>query len=91
VWFEEVKLTNVDIVDLDRPFTREEVRNIVFLMEQNEAPIPDGIPIKFYQACCIVKSDMLNVLNDLHQHKINLARINYGIIFFTQRGRERIQ
>jgi hypothetical protein len=65
VWFEEEKLTNDDIVDLDRRFTKEKVRNIVFSMEQDEAPILDGIPIKFYQACWdIVKSDMLNVLND---------------------------
>jgi hypothetical protein len=35
-----------DIVS--RPFTMEEVREVVFLMEHNKAPGPDGILADFF-------------------------------------------
>jgi hypothetical protein len=34
-----------------RPFTCEEIREVVFQMEHNKTPGPDGFPAEFYQAC----------------------------------------
>jgi hypothetical protein len=31
------------------PFYIEEVREAIFYMEHNKAPVPDGFPVKFYQ------------------------------------------
>jgi hypothetical protein len=30
-------------------FYIEEVREAIFYMEHNKAPVPDGFPVKFYQ------------------------------------------
>jgi hypothetical protein len=64
-----------------RPFTEEEIRDVMFSMDKNKAPSPDGISIEFYQACReIIKYDMLVVFDYFHQHKIYLSRINYRTI-----------
>ena len=34
---------------LTAPYSEEEVRKAVFLMEHNKAPGPDGLPAEFYQ------------------------------------------
>jgi hypothetical protein len=36
---------------LIKPFSEEEVKNVVMNMKRNTAPGPDHIPIEFYQAC----------------------------------------
>jgi hypothetical protein len=50
-------------------------------MEKNKAIGPDKIPIEFYQSCWeIVKDDILQLFADFHNDKLNISRINYGII-----------
>jgi hypothetical protein len=50
-------------------------------MERNKAPGPDKIPIEFYQCCWdIVKKDIVNLFNDCHASKVDISRLNYGII-----------
>ena len=50
-------------------------------MEKNKAAGPDSIPIEFYQACWkIIKKDIVQLFADFHQGKIDIRRINYGII-----------
>jgi hypothetical protein len=67
----------------------EEVKSVVDQMEKNKAAGPDGIPIEFYQVCWeIIKFDIMAVFDDLFDHKIDLARINYGIITLIPKGEE---
>ena len=50
-------------------------------MEKNKSPSPDGIPIDFYQHFWeIVKCDFMKLLNDFHEGKLDITRLNYGII-----------
>jgi hypothetical protein len=50
-------------------------------MEKNKVADPDKIPIEFYQSCWeIVKDDILQLFADFHNDKLNISRINYGII-----------
>lgn len=50
-------------------------------MEKNKAAGPDKIPIEFYQTCCdIVKDDIIMLFNDFHENKVDISRMNYGII-----------
>jgi hypothetical protein len=89
VWSIDEKLNDSDRENLGRRFTMEEVKNVVDQMEKNKAAGPDGIPIKFYQACCeLVKFDIMVVFDDLYEHKIDLARINYGIIILIPKGND---
>jgi hypothetical protein len=72
---------------MDKPFTEEEIKNVVDQMEKNKAAGPDGFPIEFYQTCWDnIKQDLLRIFNDFHHNKINLARINYGIITLLPKG-----
>lgn len=50
-------------------------------MEKNKATGPDKIPIEFYQSCWgIVKNDIVQLFDDFFNHKVDIARINYGLI-----------
>jgi hypothetical protein len=89
VWNTDEKLNDLDRENLGRRFTMEEVKHVVDQMEKNKAAGPDGIPIEFYQACWeIVKFDIMAVFDDLYEHKIELARINYGIIIRIPKGND---
>jgi hypothetical protein len=81
VWSDEEKLNDVDRAGLDMNFSLEEIKDVIDHMEKNKAAGPDGFPIEFYQHCWdIIKFDVLHVFKDLFEHKIDLCRINYGII-----------
>jgi hypothetical protein len=54
---------------------------LFFKWEKNKAAGPDKIPIEFYQACwSIAKSDIIQLFSDFHDGRVNISRINYGII-----------
>lgn len=66
---------------LTAPYSEEEVRKAVFLMEQNKAPGPDGFPAEFYQNFWeVIKSDLLLLFSDLHAGHLELFRLNFGEI-----------
>ena len=75
--------------DLIRPFTMEETQAIVFAMEKNKSPGPDGFAIDFYQHFWeMVKTDLKAILDDLHCGKVDLARLNYRIITLVPKTKE---
>jgi hypothetical protein len=81
VWAEEEKLNTLDCAEMDKCFTLDEIKDVIDHMEKNKAAGPDGFPIEFYQHCWeIIKSDIMHVFSDLSEHRIDLDRINYGII-----------
>jgi hypothetical protein len=50
-------------------------------METNKAVGPNKILIEFYQTCWeIVKYDIIQLFNDFFKKKVDISRINYGII-----------
>jgi hypothetical protein len=50
-------------------------------METNKAAGPDKIPIEFYQTCWkTVKYDIIHLFDDFFKEKVDISRINYGII-----------
>jgi hypothetical protein len=87
VWSDEECLNDADRTELDKPFTEEEIKNVIDQMKKNKAAGPDGFPIEFYQSCWdIIKSNLMKVFNDFHLHKIDLNIINYGIITLIPKG-----
>jgi hypothetical protein len=81
VWTADEKLDNLDCAVMDKHFSLEEIKDTIDHMEKNKAPGPDGFPIEFFQSCWdIIKFDILQVFNDLFDHKIDLDRINYGVV-----------
>lgn len=50
-------------------------------MEHNKVAGPDAIPIEFFQVCWeIVKEDIMEMFHDLSNGKLDVSRINYGVI-----------
>ena len=41
-------------VELDKPFSEQEVKRTIDLMVKNKAPNPHGIPVEFYQTCWLL-------------------------------------
>jgi len=47
----------------------------------NKAAGPDKIPIEFFQSCWeIVRLDIIQLFDDFYNDKVDVSRMNYGII-----------
>ena len=81
VWGDYNRLNELDNTLLTRPFTEEEVNKVVFSMHPDSAPGPDGFSIAFYHGCWeIIKQDLMNMVNDFYLGKLDIKRLNYGVI-----------
>jgi hypothetical protein len=48
-------------------FTEDEIRRVVFKMEHNKAPGPNGFPVEFYQKFWdVMKEDLISMFHELH-------------------------
>ena len=71
---------------LTAPYSEEEVRKAVFLMEHNKAPGPDGFPAEFYQKFWeVIKPDLLLLFSDLHAGQLELFHLNLVRLFYYPR------
>jgi hypothetical protein len=83
LWAELDQVSEEDNRLLCEPFSESEIKLALFQMEKNKAAGLDKIPIEFYQSCWdIVKDDIIMLFNDFHENKVNISRMNYGIITF---------
>ena len=74
---------------LCQPFSESEVKTALFLMESNKAAGPDKIPIEFYQSCWdIIKDDILKLFDDFFHERVDISRLNYGIITLLPKVKE---
>lgn len=83
-----------DNENLCKPFDEIEIKDAIFQMETNKAAGPDGIPAEFYQTCWeIVKKDFVELFVLFHAGKLDLSRMNYGIItlIHKKKGVNRLQ
>jgi hypothetical protein len=89
IWNTNKNVNDIDRENMSRRLTEEEVKNVIDQMEKNKSAVPDGIPIEFYQECWdIIKTDLMVVFHDFYDHKIDLDRINYGVITLIPKGDE---
>jgi len=64
-----------DNSDLNRPFTEEEVIKVIWSMDSDKAPGPDGFTIHFYKMCWdIIKTDLLKMIKGFR----NKAKVGGG-------------
>jgi hypothetical protein len=57
----------VEASSLEAPFLEKEVKDVVFGMDGNKAPGPDGFSLAFFQACWdVLKEDIMAVFEDFH-------------------------
>jgi len=56
---------------LERAFEEEEVRKVVFAMNGDKAPGPDGFTMAFFQACWeVLRLDIMEVFSDFHAREV---------------------
>src|SRR5699024_8566754 len=64
-----------DNFELNRPFTEEEVIKVIWSMDSDKAPGPDGFTIHFYKMCLdIIKTDLLKMIKGFR----NKAKVGGG-------------
>jgi hypothetical protein len=91
-WLEEGKVTEEENNELTKPFSEEEINGALFKMEKNNADGPDGFPIEFYQRSWVfIKQDIMKLFNDFYEVKLDIRRINYGIITLIPKTKEAIK
>ncbi|PNX97198.1 cysteine-rich receptor-like protein kinase, partial [Trifolium pratense] len=65
------KLNDDDNAILLKPFGEEEVREVIWNCDGNKSPGPDGFNLNFFKDCwSMVKSDILDFLNEFHHSAI---------------------
>ncbi|CAN6252305.1 unnamed protein product [Urochloa humidicola] len=88
-WDQHEKVTDQENEVLTRPFSEEEIKHVVLSMEKNTAPGPDNIPIEFYQAGWeIIKKDLMDMIEEFYENKLDIERLNYGIITLIPKTKE---
>ena len=81
LWNAKEKVSMEENDKLSSHFTEDEIKFALFSMEKNKAAGPDKIPIEFYQTCWdIIKGDIMELFEDFHKGKLDVYRLNYGVI-----------
>src|SRR3954464_9099762 len=89
-----VRINDIDSSNLVEPFTEKEVKEVVFKMAHNKSPGPDGFNAEFYQHFWeLVKTDLMDLFEDFHNEKLDISRLNYGVITLVPKmqGADQIQ
>ena len=86
LWDDAPKISLEDNDFLCRPFSEDEIKYALFQMEHSKAAGPDAIPIEFFQICWeIIKADIMEMFDDFHKEKLDVSRLNYGIIILLSK------
>jgi hypothetical protein len=60
-------LSEDEAASLEAPFLEKEVKDVIFGMDGDKAPSPDGFSLAFFQACWeVLKYDIMAVFSDFH-------------------------
>jgi hypothetical protein len=67
--------------ELELTFTAEELEEVLLSMKPDSAPGPDGLPVLFFKRFWeILRAPILKILNDFALGRVDIARLNFGII-----------
>jgi hypothetical protein len=66
---------------LERAFEEEQVRKVVFAMNGDKAPGPDGFTMAFFQACWeVLRFGIMEVFSDVHAREVFEKSLNVSFI-----------
>jgi hypothetical protein len=75
------QLSEEDRQSLIKPFSLEEIKEIVDDLKHDKAAGPDGFPAEFYQKFWeYIKYDLKEMLDKFHSGQLNRERLNHGVI-----------
>ena len=68
-------------IDLEKPFTQEEIDDVVKNLPTDKSPGPDGFNNEFLKNCWdIIKADVIELIMAFHAGNVNLESINSSFI-----------
>jgi hypothetical protein len=74
---------------LDLPFTSEGLDEVLMSMKPDSTPRPDGLPVLFFKKFWgILKGPILQILNVFILGRVDIARLNVGIISLIPKVRD---
>lgn len=57
------RLRDIDVASLEKPFSMEEIKEVVWSYDENKAPGPDGFNLCFFRKCWeVVKEDLFEMM-----------------------------
>jgi hypothetical protein len=75
------QLSEEDRQSLIKPFSLEEIKEIVDDLKHDKAAGPDSFPAEFYQKFWdYIKYDLKEMLDKFHSGQLNIERLNHGVI-----------
>lgn len=82
---EDRKVSDDENRELELTFTAEELDEVLHSMRPDSAPGPDGLPVLFFKNFWgILTGPILQLLNDFTLGRVDIARLNFGIISLIQ-------
>jgi hypothetical protein len=80
-WSNENRVSQEENDNLMRTYSEKELEEIVMDMKSDSAPGPDGFPVFFFKKFWgLVKLGILHILNDFILGRIDIARLNFGVL-----------
>jgi hypothetical protein len=71
----------VDSVELEKPFSMEEIIEVAFSCYPEGSPGPDGLPFLLFQKKWeLIKDDMFCMFHDFHKESLDLFRLNFAML-----------
>lgn len=68
-------------IELEKPFTEQEIDNVIKELPNDKSPGPDGFNNEFFKACWdIIGPDVKRLLHDFYEGNVNLESINTSYI-----------
>ena len=81
LWAPAKRISEEENMELERSFTLEELDLVLEDMTPDSAPGPNGIPVMFFKRFWgILRVPILAILNDFALGRVDIARLNFGII-----------
>jgi hypothetical protein len=81
LWDVDQQISDRENRELELTFTPEELDEVLLSMKPDSAPGPDGFPVLFFKKFWgILRGPILHLLNDFTLGRMDIARLNFGII-----------
>ena len=72
---------------LDSPFAEEEISKVIFQLNRDKAPSPDGFTIAVFQDCWdLIKEDLVRVFVEFHSSGIINQSTNVFIVLLPKKS-----
>jgi hypothetical protein len=80
-WDPKSMIGELDKIELEKPFSKDEIRATIFNSYSEGSPGSDGLPFLFYQKFWdTLKGDICSMVQDFSYHKLDLFRLNFAIL-----------